>query len=253
MKNKNKKPFVIIYLIVLIAIISTPVILYARETKKNKQFMVDDNNLTSEVKNNESMVNDYLDVSENKNDDNQKDNEETTTKTTTNEKDNENSLKESNTQNKTSDKNNNSKNINSTKKEEKPLEETSNENKNNNSSSIKVENKPSNEESKPTTDDTKPVETKKPQIIKYYESITHGKKEFATEKEALDRGEEIANNELNYVISQNKLNGENTMKPDINYYRVYPSVIDEEGHTWYYLHFFCQSGENNDDKLKSMY
>lgn len=105
----------------------------------------------------------------------------------------------------------------------------------------------------PVQDNNKPIETNKPEVIVFYESITHGKKEFATEQEALKRGEEIAYNELNYVISQNKLNGENTMKPDIRYFRVYPSIKDEDGKTWYYLHFFCESGEGNDDKLKSMY
>lgn len=88
---------------------------------------------------------------------------------------------------------------------------------------------------------------------KFYESITGGKKEFATDSEANARGAEIKNKELDYVLDYNEEHPEAPIKPDINYYRVYPSVIDENGKTWYYLHFFCASGEGNDAKLKSMY
>ena len=88
---------------------------------------------------------------------------------------------------------------------------------------------------------------------KFYESITGGKKEFASESEASARGAEIKSKKLNYVLDYNEQHPEAPIKPDINYYRVYPSVIDENGKYWYYLHFFCASGEGNDAKLKSMY
>ena len=88
---------------------------------------------------------------------------------------------------------------------------------------------------------------------KFYESITGGKKEFASESEASASGAEIKSKELDYVLDYNEQHPEAPIKPDINYYRVYPSVIDENGKYWYYLHFFCASGEGNDAKLKSMY
>lgn len=86
---------------------------------------------------------------------------------------------------------------------------------------------------------------------KFYDSITGGKKEFATDREANARGAEIKSKELDYVLDYNEQHPESPIKPDIRYYRVYP-VIDDEG-TGYYLHFFCESGEGNDAKLKSMY
>lgn len=86
---------------------------------------------------------------------------------------------------------------------------------------------------------------------KFYDSITGGKKEFSSESEAFARGLEIQNNELDYVLDYNEKHPEAPIQPDINYFRVYP-VIDDEG-TGYYLHFFCVSGEGNDEKLKSMY
>lgn len=101
--------------------------------------------------------------------------------------------------------------------------------------------------------ETKKEETKKPEVVKFYESITHGKKEFASESEAFNKGLEIANKELNYVLDYNELHPEEQIKPDIRYYRVYPSIVDENGKTWYYLHFFCDSGEGNDEKLKNMF
>lgn len=86
---------------------------------------------------------------------------------------------------------------------------------------------------------------------KFYDSITGGKKEFSSESAAFTRGEEIQEKELNYVLDWNEAHPDNQIKPDINYFRVYP-VIDENG-TGYYLHFFCASGEGNDAKLKSMF
>ena len=88
---------------------------------------------------------------------------------------------------------------------------------------------------------------------KFNESITGGKKEFSSESAANARGEEIKSKELDYVLDYNEEHPEAPIKPDINYFRVYPSVIDENGQYWYYLHFFCASGEGNDAKLKSMY
>ena len=87
----------------------------------------------------------------------------------------------------------------------------------------------------------------------FYDSITGGKKEFSSESEAFARGKEIQNKELDYVLDYNEQHPEAPIQPDINYFRVYPSAIDENGKYWYYLHFFCASGEGNDAKLKSMY
>lgn len=87
----------------------------------------------------------------------------------------------------------------------------------------------------------------------FYDSITGGKKEFSSESAANARGYEIQNNEMNYVLDYNEQHPDAPIQPDINYFRVYPSAIDENGQYWYYLHFFCASGEGNDAKLKSIY
>ena len=87
----------------------------------------------------------------------------------------------------------------------------------------------------------------------FYDSITHGKKEFSSESEALKRGTEIQNKELDYVLDWNEEHTDNKIQPEINYFRVYPSAIDENGKYWYYLHFFCRSGEGLDQELKSKY
>ena len=87
----------------------------------------------------------------------------------------------------------------------------------------------------------------------FYDSITHGKKEFSSENEALRRGTEIQNKELDYVLDWNEEHADNQIQPEINYFRVYPSAIDENGKYWYYLHFFCRSGEGLDQELKSKY
>lgn len=89
--------------------------------------------------------------------------------------------------------------------------------------------------------------------VPFYESITHGIKEFYTESEAFNRGLEISKTELKHVMDHNQYHPDDQISPDINYYRVYPSYVDENNHTWYYLHFFCQSGEGNDAKLKELY
>lgn len=98
-----------------------------------------------------------------------------------------------------------------------------------------------------------PTPAPKPQVVLFYESITGGQKEFASETEALARGEQITRNELNYVLDYNEEHMDAQIQPDINYYRVYPSVQDENGNYWYYLHFFCQSGEGQDSYLKSTF
>lgn len=85
----------------------------------------------------------------------------------------------------------------------------------------------------------------------FYDSITHGIKEFSSESECFARGTQIQNAELDYVLNYNEQHPDNQIQPDINYFRCYP-VIDEQGEGWY-LHFFCNSGEGNDSKLKSMY
>ena len=87
----------------------------------------------------------------------------------------------------------------------------------------------------------------------FYDSITHGQREFRTESEAFARGTQIQQNELNTILDYNELHPDNQIQPDINYFRVYPSAIDENGNYWYYLHFFCVSGEGQDSYLKSKY
>ena len=76
---------------------------------------------------------------------------------------------------------------------------------------------------------------------------------FSSESEALRRGTEIQNKELDYVLDWNEEHQDNQIQPEINYFRVYPSAIDENGKYWYYLHFFCRSGEGLDQELKSKY
>lgn len=87
----------------------------------------------------------------------------------------------------------------------------------------------------------------------FYDSITHGKREYKTEAEAISRGNQIVDNELSYVLDYNETHFENQMQPSINYYRIYPSAIDENGQYWYYLHFFTTRGEGQDDILKSKF
>lgn len=120
----------------------------------------------------------------------------------------------------------------SSKSQEKQENKTTESNKNNGSSNQEQKNKES------TT---------------FYDSITHGKKEFSSESEALRRGTEIQNKELDYVLDWNEEHQDNQIQPEINYFRVYPSAIDENGKYWYYLHFFCRSGEGLDQELKSKY
>jgi len=135
--------------------------------------------------------------------------------------------------------------------------EVKQENKQNNSVSKEIPKETPKEAPKPKENNTTPSQkpSSQPQnggaTTKLYDSITGGKKEFATDSEANARGAEIKSKELDYVLDYNEQHPEAPIKPDIRYYRVYP-VIDDEG-TGYYLHFFCESGEGNDAKLKSMY
>jgi len=146
--------------------------------------------------------------------------------------------------NDTNRKNNDLKEENTNSKQNEVLTDSANEN-----------NVPKNENTNPSDNnkDSSKQEVKKDEVVKFYESITHGKKEFSSESQALARGLEIANRELDYVLNYNMEHVDNQIKPSINYYRVYPSVVDADGKTWYYLHFFCEDGVNNDDKLKKMF
>lgn len=112
---------------------------------------------------------------------------------------------------------------------------------------------PSNNTSTQNNNQSNTNNQKKVVSTTFYDSITGGKREFSSESAAFSRGTEIQNKELDYVLNRNETHPDNQIQPDINYFRVYPSAIDENGKYWYYLHFFCQSGEGNDAKLKSMY
>lgn len=135
------------------------------------------------------------------------------------------------------------------KKENKPQENPKEDN------IQKNESKADSQATKETSEEKNKIneDNKEPKIVKFYESITQGKKEFSSENEALSRGLEITNKELDYVLSYNEQHLDSQIQPNIRYYRVYPSVVDENGKTWYYLHFFCEDGNNNDEKLKKMF
>lgn len=90
-------------------------------------------------------------------------------------------------------------------------------------------------------------------LTTYHDSITGGKKEFSSECEALARGKEIIKKELDEVILYNKEHPETPKQPLIDRFRVYVSVIDEDGKSWYYLHFFCSDNVDRDEELKSKY
>ena len=56
-----------------------------------------------------------------------------------------------------------------------------------------------------------------------------------------------------YIMDYNEQHMDSQIQPTINYYRVYPSIIDENGECWYYLHFFTTNGENQDEYLKTKF
>ncbi len=135
----------------------------------------------------------------------------------------------------------------------KPKEKEENQSNNSVPTEVKEEKQ---ELEQPTEQSSNNKDTQTPQSevsTKFYESITGGRKEFSSESEAFARGLEIQNRELDYVIDYNEQHPDTPIQPDINYFRVYPSFIDENGHYWYYLHFFCQSGEGNDEYLKNRF
>lgn len=149
--------------------------------------------------------------------------------------------------------------VSSASKSEKKSDKSKTENKANNnvSSQAKEESKQEapkeNKKSEQNSNSTNNQQSQNGVTTKFYESITGGKKEFSSESEAFARGTEIQNKELDYVLDYNELHPEAPIQPDINYFRVYPSFIDENGNYWYYLHFFCQSGEGKDEYLKNRF
>ncbi|MBQ7789704.1 MAG: hypothetical protein IJ399_00420 [Bacilli bacterium] len=98
----------------------------------------------------------------------------------------------------------------------------------------------------------KPKENPKPQCSDFYESITHGKVDKSSRSACVSYGNKIQTNELNEVLDYNEEHG-NTKKPSISYFRCF-EVVDNNCNTkGWYLHFFCNSGDCNDSKLKSLY
>lgn len=114
-----------------------------------------------------------------------------------------------------------------------------------------IKEEPKVEETKPK-EDPKPKEEPKPQCSDFYESITHGKVDKSSKTACVSYGNKIQNNELDEVLDYNEENG-NTRKPIISYFRCY-EVVDSSCNTkGWYLHFFCNSGGCDDNKLKSLY
>lgn len=112
-----------------------------------------------------------------------------------------------------------------------------------------VKPKPSKEEPK---EEKNKKEQQKPQCSDFYESITHGKVDKSSKTACVSYGNKIQNNELDEVLDYNEENG-NTRKPTISYFRCY-EVVDSNCNTkGWYLHFFCNSGGCDDNKLKSLY
>ena len=96
------------------------------------------------------------------------------------------------------------------------------------------------------------TEEQKPKCSYFYESITHGIVDKSSKSKCVSYGNKIQNNELDEVLDYNEENG-NTRKPTISYFRCY-EVVDSNCNTkGWYLHFFCNSGGCDDDKLKSLY
>lgn len=128
MKNKNKKPLVIIIFLVLIAIISTVIFFYTRETKNDESLKVDIRNQTKEndfnkEESDEEKVEQDTELTENKKEDSNKENSVVDDKTSSN-KPNE-TVKSENSQNKTNIKSDNNSQNNAIKKQEtQPKQET---------------------------------------------------------------------------------------------------------------------------------
>ena len=143
-------------------------------------------------------------------------------------------------------------------KDEITTETDENENKTANGKSESPKEDTSKQENKSKTstkvsETPKKTETKSSNVPTTSSKSQEEKQEFSSESEALRRGTEIQNKELDYVLDWNEEHPDNQIQPEINYFRVYPSAIDENGKYWYYLHFFCRSGEGLDQELKSKY
>ncbi len=95
-------------------------------------------------------------------------------------------------------------------------------------------------------------EESKPQCSDFYDSITQGKIDKSSKDACVSYGDKIQNNELDAVIDYNREHG-NVKKPAISYFRCY-EVVDKNCNTkGWYLHFFCNSNECDDNKIKSLY
>lgn len=113
-------------------------------------------------------------------------------------------------------------------------------------------NKPKDETTTKEEIKEKPKEEPKPQCSDFYESITHGRVDRTSKSACVSYGNKIQNNELDEVLDYNEEHG-NVKKPTISYFRCY-EVVDSNCNTkGWYLHFFCNSGGCDDNKLKSLY
>lgn len=137
---------------------------------------------------------------------------------------------------------------------QKKTKTTSSSNKTNNkkeTTTTKAKDNSKVEELKPKKEE-KTKEELKPKCSDFYESITHGKVDKLSKSACVSYGNKIQNNELDEVLDYNEEHG-NVKKPTISYFRCY-EVVDSNCNTkGWYLHFFCNSGGCDDDKLKSLY
>lgn len=146
---------------------------------------------------------------------------------------------------------------NTTKKESK----TKNNNKKTQSKTDNKKNESKKEKKQETKNETvkekKPKEEpkkedSKPQCSNFYESITNGKVDKSSKSACVSFGNKIQNAELDEVLDYNEEHG-NVKKPTISYFRCY-EVVDSNCNTkGWYLHFFCNTGGCDDNKLKSLY
>lgn len=136
-----------------------------------------------------------------------------------------------------------------TKTDSKKVEITSNQ-KTEDTKTNSIKEETNKKEEKPKEEVKK--EEQKPKCSDFYESITHGKVDKSSKSTCVSYGNKIQNNELDEALDYNEENG-NTRKPTISYFRCY-EVVDSNCNTkGWYLHFFCNSGGCDDDKLKSLY